>query len=231
MIALMAPIRAELTKIVTLRSVWLVFAAVLGLQILVDAQALSLYADAVSKITEDGMIEIFVGQPEPAEAAMIDGLVASSLEMSVFLPSLAAVMAGQEFRGRQFGLSVLAVPRRGRLIAAKLAAAAVFLLLAALSIVAVSTTFTYLAVKDWDPGLLLTAEAVLGQTKFVAFSVLFCLAVYAITLITRSTLVAILVSVALVAVSMAQAFANVPGVDALLPVSARTQPVAGSADE
>ncbi len=214
-------IRAELTKNLTLRTAWLVLGAILALQLLVEVQALGLYADAVSKITPDGLIEIFVGQREPAEAAMLDGLVAASLQMSVFLPCLAAVLAGQEFRSRQLGLTVLAVPRRGRLIAAKTVAAAICLLVAAALIAAISTTFNYLAIKDWKPELLLTSDAVTGQVKFLAYAVLVCLVTYAITVLTRSTLVGIVVSVALVAVTMTQVLASAsPALDALLPISA-----------
>ena len=214
-------IRSELTKILTLRTAWLVLGAMLGLQLLVEVQALSLYADAVAKITPDGFIEIFIGQREPAEAAMLDGLVAASLQMSIFLPCFAAVLAGQEFRSRQLGLSVLAVPRRGRLVVAKSVAAAICLLVAAALIATISTTFNYLAIKDWNPGLLLTSQAVTGQLKFLAYAVLVGLITCAITVLARSTLVGIVVSVALVAVTMTQVLASAsPSLDALLPISA-----------
>lgn len=216
----LAATRAELTKIITLRSVWLVLGAILGLQLLAEAQALGLYAEAVSKIAPDGTIEIFDGEREPARAAILDGLVAASLQMSVFLPALAAVMAGQEFHNPQLGLSALAVPRRGRLLVAKSLAAAVALLVAALLIAAVSTTFTYLAIADWEPSLLLTSGAVTRQITFLGYAVLLGLATYAITVIARSTLVGILVSVALSALAMTQVLAASPAVDALLPVSA-----------
>lgn len=219
MSALLAAVRAELTKISTLRSAWLVLGAILGLQLLVEAQALALYAEAVSKVAPDGTIEIFVGEREPAEAAILDGLVAASLQMSVFLPALAAVMAGQEFHSRQLGLSVLAVPRRGRLLVAKSLAAAVALLVAALLIAAVSTTFTYLAVAQWKPSLLLSFEAMTGQVTFIVYAVLLCLTTYGITVFARSTLIGVLVSVALSAITMTQVLAAKPAVDALLPVS------------
>ena len=220
MSAAAAAARAELTKIVTLRSVWLVLGAILALQLLVEVQAVGLYADAVAAITADGTIEIFTGQREPAEAAMREALHASSLQMSVFLPVLAAVLGAQEFRGRQLGLSVLAVPRRGRLLAAKIVAAAGYLMLAALLIAGISTTFSYLAVRAWQPGLPLSAAALRGQAAFVAYAVLLCLVTYAIAVIARGALVAIGVSLALVTVTMTQVFAGTLGLDALFPVSA-----------
>lgn len=220
MSAMRAAVRAELTKIITLRGGWLLLGAIVSLHLLVEWRALGLYAEAVSAIAPDGTIEVFAGQREPAEAAMLDGLVAASLQMSMFLPALAAVLAGHEFRGGQLALSVLAVPRRGRLMVAKALAAAVAMFVAALLVAAVSTTFTYLAVADWKPGLLLTTGAVAGQVKFLGYAVLLCLASYAITIVARSTLVGIMVGVVLLAATMTQVLATYPVLDSLLPVSA-----------
>jgi hypothetical protein len=140
--------------------------------------------------------------------------------MSVFLPALAAVIAGQEFRGGQLGLTVLAVPRRGRLLGAKLLAAAGYLTLAAVLIATISTVFSYLGVKDRYPGLPVSADAIAGQATFILYAVLLGLSTYAIAVIARSTLVAIGVSLALITVTMTQVLAGAPGLDALLPVSA-----------
>lgn len=214
----MAPARAELTKIVTLRSVWLTLGAVLAIQVLVGATSLSLYADAVAAITSDGIIEIFVGQPQEAQQAMLESLVASSLEMCIFLPVVAAVVAGQEFRGSQLRTSMLAVPSRGRLVAAKLVAAGIFLLLPALLVAAVSSLFTYLAVREWQPGLVASQVALSAQGRFVVFAVALCLVTYAVTLVTRSVVTAVVVAVVLTAMAMSQVLA--PTLDRWLPVSA-----------
>ncbi|MEU8614645.1 hypothetical protein AB0C29_42335 [Actinoplanes sp. NPDC048791] len=215
-----AAVRAELVKITTLRAGWLVLGAILALQLLVEVQVVGLTADAVAKVTPDGSIEIFLGRREPARAALLEGIRASSLQMSVFLPGLAAVIAGQEFRGGQLGLTVLAVPRRGRLLVAKLLAAAGCLTLAAVLIATISTVFSYLGVKDRFPGLPVSADAIAGQARFILYAVLLGLSTYAIAVIARSTLAAIGVSLALITVTMTQVLAGVPGLDALLPVSA-----------
>lgn len=221
MSAVLAATRAELTKIYTLPSVWLTTGAILALQILVSIPAMGLAADAVANITPDGTIEIFIGQPQPATRALTEYLVASSFQMSVFLPVLAAIIAGQEFRSRQLGLTVLAVPRRGRLLVAKTLAAAAYLAVVAILIVAISTAVLYDAVRDWNPGLLLTDAVFLGHAKFVAFAVLFPLIGFAATIVGRGVLAGILVSVALIGVTMTQVLAaTAPAVDALLPVSA-----------
>ncbi|GAA3959464.1 hypothetical protein [Actinoplanes auranticolor] len=220
MSALRAVTRAELTKITTLRAGWLVLGAILALQVLVEAQVVGLTADAVAKITPDGTIEIFLGRPEPARAALLEFIRASSLQMSVFLPVLAAVIAGQEFRGGQLRASLLAVPRRGRLLAAKLVAAAGYLTLAAVLIAAISTGFSHLGVREWDPGLPVSGDALLGQAGFILYAVLLGVSTYAIAVIARSTLAAIGVSLALITVTMTQVLAGAPGLDALFPVSA-----------
>ncbi|MER6000222.1 hypothetical protein ABT120_16755 [Nonomuraea angiospora] len=114
----MSAVRAELTKILTLPRVWIATGVVLGLHALVLIQSVRLNAEAVADITPDGVIEIFIGTPQPATEAILGLLAASSLQMGLLVPVLAAMIAGQEFRSNQLGVTVLAVPRRGRLIAA-----------------------------------------------------------------------------------------------------------------
>lgn len=219
--AVLAATRAELTKILTLRSVWIFTGIILGLQSLVLSQAARLNAEAVANITPDGIIEIFVGQRQPANEALLDLLVASSLQMSLLLPSLAAVIAGQEFRSRQLGLTVLAVPQRGRLLVAKSLAVTIYLLLTTLLIVGISTAFMYVTIKDWNPGLLLSADALNGHARFIVYAVLFSLIGFAITVIARSALTGIIVTVAVIAVTMTQVLAEIaPALDALFPLSA-----------
>lgn len=221
MSAVLAAGRAELTKLVTLRVVWLVTAVILGLHVLIMIQNRDLYADAVANITADGVIEIFTGQPQPAGPAVLDMLAGASLQMTLFLPILAVVTAGQEFRSHQLGSSVLAVPQRGRLMLAKTLAAATYLLFVAVLIAAVSTYFTYDAIRVWRPGLLLTGPALLTNAKFLLYAVLFSVACQAFTVIGRSTLTGVMITMALIAVTMTQVFGVfAPAVDALFPLSA-----------
>jgi ABC-2 type transport system permease protein len=216
-----AAIRAELTKIRTLPSVWIVTGLILALHVLVQLQPAELFADAVADITPDGTIEVFLGEPQPATQAILGLLTGASLQMGLFLPVLAAVIAGQEFRSRQLGLTVLAMPRTTRMMAAKLLATALYVLVVAILIAGISTAFMYVAVKDWNPGLLLTDEAFLGHGRFIVFAVLFCLTAFAITTAARSTLTGIIVTVALIAITMSQVLAGVaPDLDALFPLSA-----------
>jgi ABC-2 type transport system permease protein len=88
-------------------------------------------------------------------------------------------------------------------------------------IAAVSTYFTYDAIKGWNPGLLLTGPALLINGKFLLYAVLFSLVSYAITVISRSTLAGVVITVALVAVTMTQILGVLaPALDALFPLSA-----------
>lgn len=210
-----------MTKIRTLRGAWIFTGVLLALQVLILLQTAGANADAVAKITPDGVIEIFADEPEPATSAILDLLLASSLQMGVFLPALGALVAGQEFRSRQLGITTLAVPGRGRLLVAKSLAVTVQMLLTALLITFLSSAATYYAIKDWNPGLLLTSDAFIGQAAFVVFAVSVALTGYALTVLARSTLAGIVASVALLTVTMTQALAGVaPQVDALFPFSA-----------
>ena len=219
--ATLAATRAELSKILTLPGAWIVTGIVLGLQVLVEAQSVTLNADAVAHITPGGVIEVFTGQPQPASEAILGLLAGGSLQMGLFLPVLAAVIAGQEFRAQQLGVTVLAVPRTGRLLIAKLVATALYVLVLAVLIAGVGTAFMYAAVKGWNPGLLISGEAFLVHTRFIAFAILFCLTAFAITTIARSTLTGVIVTVALITVTMTQVLAGfAPRLDALFPLSA-----------
>lgn len=229
--AALAATRAELTKILTLRSTWTVTAAILALHLLICAANLQRNTDAVAAITPDGLIELFVGEPRPAYQAIVDFLVSSSFQMGLFLPSLAAVLAGQEFRAHQLGQSVLAVPGRGMLVTTKTVAVAAYLLIVSLVIAAISSAFLYAAVKGWDPAVVTSGDALLGQARFLIFAVLSALVGYAVTIISRSTLIGIVASVALIAVTMTQALAvSVPALDALFPLSAGRNLVLNPAD-
>ncbi|GAT70469.1 ABC-2 family transporter protein [Planomonospora sphaerica] len=216
-----ALVRAELTKILTLRAVRLITGVILALHVLVQAQNVKAETEAVSRITADGMIERFPGVVRPAQETLVEYLATSSFQLCLFLPFVAAVIAGQEFRAGQLGTSLLAVPRRGLLIGAKTLATGGFLLSVAAVIAAISTAFMYATIKDWNPGLLVSSDAWTAQAKFLAHAVLSGLITFAVTLIARSTLAGVLVTVVLTALTMSQVLAVLaPALDALVPLSA-----------
>ncbi|MEU3166440.1 ABC transporter permease [Streptosporangium sp. NPDC006930] len=216
-----AATRAELSKILTLPGAWIAAGVILALHVLVQIPPAGLFADAVANITSEGVIEIFAGQPQPATEAILGLCAGASLQMGLFLPVLASVIAGQEFRSRQLGLTVLAMPRTVPLLVAKLLATALYVSVVAILIAGISSAFVYAAVRDWNPGLLVTGEALVGHGRFVAFAVLFCLTAFAVTLTVRDTLIGVVVTVVLITVTMTQVLAGIaPEVDALFPLSA-----------
>jgi hypothetical protein len=148
--------------------------------------------------------------------------MSSSLQIVVlFLPVIAAVLAGQEFRPGQLGMSVLAVPRRGVLMAAKALVCAGWTFLVTLLVEAISGLFMHLAVRDRVPGLLLRSDVLTDEAKLLALAVLICLVGFAVTTLLRSTLLAIVTLMVLMVVTMTQVLArSMPVLDALLPVSA-----------
>lgn len=222
MSVLFSAVGAELCKVRSSRIVWLVTGGVLALHLLIGMANMRHTAEAVNAITPDGLIEIFVGERRPADEALIDLLVASSLQIVVmFLPIIAAVVAGQEFQEGQLAQSVLAVPRRGLLTVAKSISLVTFMAAVAILVELISNAYMYLAVRDWNPGLLLSRRSLAEHGKLLALALLVSLVSFAITTLLRSTLIGIVASVVLLALTMTQVLARtVPAADALLPVSA-----------
>ncbi|MFI7447324.1 ABC transporter permease [Nonomuraea sp. NPDC049714] len=218
---MIAVVRSELTKIVTQPTVWLVTGILVALHVLVQYQGAGLFRRAMSSITPDGMIQIFVGRTEPAEPALIELLVAGSLQICLFVWVLGAVIAGSEIRAGQLGVSVLAVPSRARLILGKAIATALYALVVGLVFAAIATAFMYLVVKDWNPSILWSQEAILGQSRILLLTVTITLVALGITLIARRTLVGIIAIAVLLGLTMTQLVALVsPVMDAFLPYSA-----------
>lgn len=221
MTTVLAVIRSELTKILTAPVILLVTGIILALDALILAQPMQLYAAAVAGITPDGTIEIFQGQPRPAEQALVGQLVASSLQSALFVPVIGALIAGQEFRNGQIGISVLAVPQRGRLLAGKTVAAAAYVAVVAIIITMLSTLFLYIAVQDWNPAILISGAALAGDAKFIFFTVGYTLTVFALTVAARRTLLGIIAIVVFLGLTMSQILAvTMPAIDALTPMSA-----------
>jgi ABC-type transport system involved in multi-copper enzyme maturation permease subunit len=219
--AVFAIVRSELTKILTAPFIMLVTGIILVLDAVILLQPMQLYADAVANITPEGVIEIFRGQRRPAEEALVGQLVAASLQAALFVPVLGALIAGQEFRDGQIGTSVLAVPRRGRLLVGKTIATASFVVLVAILISSLSSLFMYVAVREWDPSILWSGAALLGQAKFVFFAVSYTITVFAVTVAAGRTLAGIITIVVFLGLTMSQVLAAfAPWADALVPMSA-----------
>lgn len=209
---MMRTVGAELLRIRGSRRFWLSAAVLIALHVLVSAENVETTRAAVARITPYGIIELFPGEPEPARPALVEWLRASSLQMSLFLPAIAALIARPEMAA-----ALLATPRRVRLTVAKTLAAGAVLLTLALVIAAISALFLAIEAWSWDPALALTADAFRGQATYLGFAVLSALPIFALTLIARSALAGTAMAILLTAGTMLQLPA---GFDALLPLSA-----------
>lgn len=217
---MMSIIRSELTKIRTLPSVWIVSGILLALSVFFQFQGLASVREALSTLDDDGM-HWWYDRPVPADLDIIASIGSSVFNPGIFFPLLGAVIAGAEFRTGQLGLSVLAVPSRVRLVVAKSCAVGLYALGFGLLFAALTMAFTYVAVRDWQPGLIWRPEALGSVTGSVLFVVAITLISFAVTLLTRRVLFGVLLMGAFVALTMTQALAALaPALDALTPFSA-----------
>ncbi|MFI5915981.1 hypothetical protein [Dactylosporangium sp. NPDC051541] len=212
----MSVLRAEVFKLRTSRAAWIGFASLLALHVLVLWQGLDMTRAAVDAIAPNGTIEIFVGERRPAGPALIELTAGGSLQMCIFLPGLGALLGGRD--ARRLGAGLLAVPQRHRLFASMTAAAALWLLVLATAVALCSMLFTFLAIREWNSGLVLSADTLRTQALFVMYAVVYSLIGYAFALAGRGVLVGLLGVVALTALTMTQV--AVPSLDTLLPLSA-----------
>lgn len=220
MTAVLSIVSSELTKIFTLRSIWLVIGVIILLNALILQIQLPLYINAVGAITPTGMIELFEGQPQSADSLIWD-LAAWPLQIGIFCFVIGALIAGSEFRNGSLGISVLAVPTRVRLVWAKTIATAIVAFGLGLVLTLTAVAYMYVVIKEWNPGLLWDSKALAGYACFQLFITTFTVTGFALTLITRRTLTGTIACGALLGLTMTQVVASfAPSVDALIPTSA-----------
>ena len=218
---MMATIRCELTKIATLPSVWIVTGVLLGLTLLLQVQGYQGISLKLETLDTNGMLWWYTSGPVPADLEILSDMAAQVFNPGIFFPVLGAVIAGAEFRTGQLGVSVLAVPNRLRLVLGKTIATAIYALGFSLIVTAMTLLATYLAVKDWRPDLIWRPEAFIGFGGSILFVVAITLITFGITLITRRTMLGILIMMAFTGVVMTQVLYGIsPVLDALTPVSA-----------
>ena len=106
-------IRSEMTKIVTLPSTWVTTFALFVAFLFFQYQVFGVYTELADSFKQKALTEVYVL-----------GELKESMEASIFNPGillviLGSVIAGSEFKTGQFGMSVVAVPNRSRLIVGK----------------------------------------------------------------------------------------------------------------
>ncbi|WP_435111038.1 ABC transporter permease [Nocardiopsis synnemataformans] len=220
MIGVLSIIRSELTKVLTLRSIWVMTGVIIALNVFFQYQSLGFNIDAVANVRPDGMTETN-GRVFHAETELRQTVGVTVFNPGLLFPILGAVIAGAEFRSGQLGLSVVAVPNRIRLVLGKLLATTAYALGLGLVCIALATAFMYAAVRDWNPGMLWSADMLAVEARLLLFTATFTLIGAGITLLTRRTLTGIIATVVLIMLTMAQVVAMLsPAVDAFLPLSA-----------
>lgn len=221
MIAALAAVRSETTKILTLRSLMVYCAVLLLLHAGVQAISLSLYTDAVAGIDSSGMIELFTGSRVPAVPEMTEQLVAGMFTPVPLVPVAGALIAGSEFWTGQIGVSVMATASRVRLIAAKAAATTLLTVAVCAALALLTTAIMFPAVRDWNPEILVSPSVLGGYLRVTLIAVCTTLIALGVTLLTRRAVVGILVMALLLGVTITQVLAAIaPVVDAALPISA-----------
>ncbi|GAA0989753.1 hypothetical protein GCM10009551_047230 [Nocardiopsis tropica] len=220
MIGVLSVVRSELTKVLTLPSVWVITGVILALNVFFQYQTLGFNIDTVANVRPDGMSEVD-GRAVHAETELRQTLGVSVFNPGLLFPILGAVLAGTEFRAGQLGLSLVAVPHRLRLVLGKLSAMTAYALVLGLVCIAMANAFMYIAVRNWNPDMLWSTDMLAAEAALLLFTVTFTLIGAGITLITRRTLTGIIATVILIMLTMAQVVAMVsPAVDAFLPLSA-----------
>lgn len=215
-------IAGELIKLLTLPAARRMTLVLLAAGIYLDVQASIGLRDSLSTLDADGLVHAYITGPVNAEADFLGSLGTDLLTLATLLtPALGAFVAGSEFRSGQIGLSVLAAPRRWRLVTAKALALAAHTLVVGILLALVSTASTWWTVRDWRPELLVRGEAVERMAGGVVLMVATALLGLALALIARRTLAGIVTLVVFALITTTQALAvHTPLLDALTPLSA-----------
>ncbi|MDN5725788.1 MAG: hypothetical protein L0G99_07635 [Propionibacteriales bacterium] len=213
-------VRSELTKAYTLPRVQVVTAALVLLFLAIQPGSSDTYREVAAGVDANQMV-LDAGQLTDAATVLIGYVSASTLNAGLLLPILGAVIGGAEFRHGQLGLSVVAVPNRRRLVVGKVLATGLVASGISMLFSLISSVVAWFAIKDWNPGLLVSPNMLTAHARLLLFCLTITLISLGVTLVARRTLIGIIVSVVLIMLTMTQVVALVsPAVDALLPWSA-----------
>lgn len=218
--SMIATIRSEFAKIITLRSVWIITFILLGVGLFFHYQSAAGFLESLKTLDENGMHWEY-RRPIDAKLDFFGTVGSAIFNPGILFPLLGATIAGEEFRTGQLGVSLLAVPSRTKMVISKIIATILYTLGIGIVYAIMSLVTAHFMVKDWQSDLLWSPEVfirILGGTFFLVSITLISLG---ITLITRRTLLGILVMGGFVGVTMSQAIVSfAPAVDAWTPLSA-----------
>lgn len=217
---MMATIRSEFTKIITLRSVWIITFILLAVGLFFQYASGTGFLESLKSIDENGMHWEY-RRPVDAEIDFFSTIGSAIFNPGVLFPLLGAVIAGAEFRTGQLGVSLLAVPSRTQMIISKIIATTVYTLSIGIIYTIMSLVTAYFMVKDWRPELLWSHEVFIQISGNLFFLVAVTLITLGITLILKQTLSGILVMGVFLGITLTQILAGISSLlDALTPISA-----------
>lgn len=178
------------------------------------------FLEKLTSIDENGM-HYYFETPVNAELDFYSTIGAAIFNPGILFPLLGATIAGAEFRTGQLGVSLLAVPSRTEMVISKIIATTLYTVGIGIVYAIMSLVTAYLMVKDWQPDLLWSPGVFLQISGGIFFLVAITLITLGFTLITRRTLLGILIMGGFIGLTMSQALALIsPAVDAWTPISA-----------
>lgn len=178
------------------------------------------FLEKLTTIDENGM-HWFFRRPIDAELDFYSTIGVAIFNPGILFPLLGATIAGAEFRTGQLGVSLLAVPSRTKMVISKIIATTLYTLGIGIGYAVMSLVTAYLMVKDWQPDLLWSPGVFLQILGGIFFLVVITLITLGFTIITRRTLLGILIMGGFIGVTMTRIIALLStAMDALTPISA-----------
>lgn len=174
------------------------------------------FNEAISKSFRAGV----VGEGA-AGTALIENLESSIFNPGILLVILGAIIAGAEFRSGQLGMSVVAVPARPQLVAAKVLATLFLVIIIGLIWSLLGIALTLAAAPEVGLGALWQAGLAEGLARILLFMASFAVFPLSLSLIARRALTGIIAAMILIMLTMSQIVALASAtLDSLLPLSA-----------
>lgn len=213
---MIATIRSEFTKFLTLPTVWIMTAVILAIFFFLQYSVFGDHISMVQNVGPDGMAD---GTHVETEISQVIGV--TIFNAGLLMPVLGAMIAGTEFRAGQLGLSFVAVPNRTRLIIGKVFATTIYAVALSIVCILIASILAFIAVKDWKPELLWSPEMMLAHGRLLLYMITSTLMGLGLTLLTRRTLTGIIIAVVLMMLGLARIVAMISSaVDSFVPLSA-----------
>lgn len=212
---MIATIRSEWTKTFTLPSVWIMTGVLFAVFFLFQFLSFDFYSQTAARLATGE------GTEAQVVASLQGDLMASIFNPGILFTLLGAIMAGAEFRTGQFGMSVVAVPNRIRLVVSKVLVAALFALGLGIVWYAIGTALMLVSANGISAAAVFNGEFFATLARVLLFMVAFALFPLGLTLLTRRTLTGVIAAMVFFMLTLSQVVAMVaPAVDAFLPLSA-----------